>query len=62
MRLRKALGEMFPTPTFWHRHYILLEVYTPEYVYEYSNRGDIDHGKSAQGCVIYTPSYVEYRT
>ena len=21
MHLRKALGEMFPTPTFWHRHY-----------------------------------------
>ena len=20
-RLRKALGEMLPTPTFWHRHY-----------------------------------------
>ena len=37
IRLRKALGEMFATPTFSaHRHYP-------------NCSGDIDHGKSAKG-------------
>ena len=36
IRLRKALGEMFPPPTFWHRHYA-------------NCCGDIDHGTSAEG-------------
>ena len=43
IRLPKALAEMVPTPTFWHRHY--------------SNGRDIQHGKSAQGGVIYTVVY-----
>ena len=47
IRFRKALGEMFPTPSFWHRHY--------------SDCGDIERGQSAQGGVIYiyTPSYTK---
>ena len=41
IRLRKAPGEMFQNADrFWHRHY--------------SNCGDIDPWKPAQGCVIYT--------
>ena len=44
MRLRKALAEIFPTPAFfWHRHYS--DCYCVKF-------GGIDHGKSAQGCVI----------
>ena len=49
LRLRKALGETFPTPAlFWHRRY-------------YSNYcGDIEHGNiGPRGCdsVIFTAVY-----
>ena len=42
--LGKLSARRFQRPPFWHRHY--------------SNCGDIDNGKSAQGCVTYTPTIV----
>ena len=44
----KLSARCFQRRSFWHRHY--------------SNCGDIEHGKSAQGGAIYTvPSYTDMR-
>ena len=54
IRLRKAVGETFPAPT----------VLTPTLLL-YPYCGNIDHGKSAQGCVVntwYTVVYLRYTT
>ena len=47
IRLRKALGEMFHTPTFL----------APALCIMPTNCGDIGQGKSTQGCVVYTGVY-----